>query len=173
MKKLFLVLALVAVATAPLAGQDCGNSNVNVAGAGCAGPVTAQCVGRNGYPSHLQTARLAHQDNFHPQARYAYSRQGIDATRMNAWNQQKAAECPWHGNYAYWRWGVPTALVVPPTAAFQSEYNWGVAQTKTFPIYHQFGRTYSESAGGGVFAARPYWPSSTNQFGVYPVRAPY
>lgn len=173
MKKLFLVLALVGLATASLAGQDCGNTNVAGPGSGLAGPITAPCVGRNGYPSHLQSAALAHNDKFHPQPRYAYSRAGIDATRMNAWNQQKAAECAWHGDYRYWRFGVPTALVVPPTATFQSEYNWGVAQTKSVPIYHQFGRTYSEAGGGGVYPAHPYWPSSTNQFGVYPVRAPH
>jgi hypothetical protein len=165
MKKMLLVLAFVGLATAQLVGQDCGN-----AGSGFAGPITAQC---GPYPSHLASAALAHRDQFHPEARYAYSRAGVDATRMNAWNQQKAAEYPWHGNYSYWRFGVPTALVVPPTAVFQSEYNWGVAQTKSLPIYHQFGRTYSESGTGGSYPPHPYWPSSTNQFGIYPVRAPH
>ncbi len=170
MKKLLLVLALIGIATASLAGQDCGNTNAACPGSGLAGPITANC---GPYPRHLETARLAHQDQFHPQPHYAYSRAGVDATRMNAWNQQKAAELPWHGQYSYWRFGVPTALVVPPTAAFHSEYNWGVAQTKSIPIYHQFGRTYSQTGGGGFYPPHPYWPSSTNQFGIYPVRAPH
>lgn len=27
--------------------------------------------------------------------------------------------------------------------------------------------------GGGMFQATPYWPSHTDQFGVYPVRSPW
>jgi hypothetical protein len=131
-------------------------------------------VGIHGYPLRGSALRHAAHDPFSPRPVYAYSRRGIDATRTNTWNVEQAASNPWHCNYSYWRWGVPTALVVPPTAAFQSEYSWGVAQTKSLPIYHQFGRQYADGgAAGGVFAPKPYWPSSTYQFGVYPVRAPY
>lgn len=171
MKKSLLVFALLLTA-APLAAQDCGNANVAGPGSGFAGPITADCVGPNGYPSFGTTVALAHRDNFSPAPLYAYGHGGVDATRINAWNQQKAAECPWHGHYSYWRWGVPTALVVPPTSAFHSEYNWGVAQTKSIPIYHQFGRAYTPSQPVN-FPYKPYWPASTNQFGVYPVRAPH
>ncbi len=175
MKKLFLTLAIISLATTQLSAQNCGSSGVTQPWVGYQGPVTAQCVGRTGYPQPRDTLVLAHQDHFSPNPVYAYSRTGVDATRMNTWNQQQAAARPWHGDYSYWRWGVPTALVVPPTAVFQSEYNWGVAQTKSTPIYHQFGRNYSDvgGGGGGMFSSKPYWPSSTNQFGVYPVRAPH
>jgi hypothetical protein len=177
MKTVLFAFTLIGLAAAQVSAQDCsgncGNSNTTPPWAGAAGPVTANCVGLTGYPTPAETLALAHRDHFSPKRVYAYSRTGVDATRMNSWNQQKAAECAWHGEYNYWRFGVPTALVVPPTAVFQSEYNWGVAQTKSIPIYHQFGRNYSDVGGGGMFANRPYWPSSTNQFGIYPVRAPH
>jgi hypothetical protein len=120
--------------------------------------------------------RYARQDNFSPRPVYAYSRNGIDASRTNAWNERQMDVYPWHGNYSYWRWDRPTALVVPPTAAFQSSYGWGVAQTRSLPIYHQFGMNDAgviEGGGEGMFSPTPYWPSSTEQFGVYPVRSPW
>jgi hypothetical protein len=169
------LLAVSQAAAQVVSSAPCGASGGYSTGCGgFAGTVTADCVGLHGYP--LPGAALYHgaHDHFSPRPVYAYSHAGIDATRMNQWNQNQAAIYPWHGNYSYWRWGVPTALVVPPTAVFQSEYNWGVAQTKSLPIYHQFGREYvGGEAVPGMFPAKPYWPSSTNQFGVYPVRAPH
>lgn len=79
---------------------------------------------------------------------------------------------PWHGNYYYLPYGQPTALVVPPTATMQQNYSWGVSQNHMTPIYHQFGSAAYPSAGG-EFRFTPIWPSHTNQFGVYPVRAPW
>lgn len=86
-----------------------------------------------------------------------------------------AAHRPWHAPYAYTPWGAPTALVVPPTAAMHTDYNWGVAQTRMSPTYHQFDRPYpGEFYGGGeAIMGTPHWPSSTTQFGVYPVRGPW
>lgn len=180
MKKALFVLSIGLLACSSVSAQQvgggagsCGN-DVGIC-SDFTGPITAQCVGYKGYP-HRGTAMVyAARDRFHPRRVYAYSRNGIDATRMNAWNQQQAAANPWHCNYNYWRWGTPTALVVPPTAAFQTEYSWGVAQTKSIPIYHQFGRQFGDQQGGEGpgFATPPYWPSSTYQFGVYPVRAPH
>ncbi len=117
-------------------------------------------------------------DHFSPDPLYAYGGAGLDATRVDNWNRNYAApQYAWHGNYRYWRWGTPTALVVPPTAAFQSEYNWGVAQTRSMPIYHQFtgagGAGIGGSAQGGLFRPTPYRPSSTSHFGIYPVRGPW
>ena len=31
----------------------------------------------------------------------------------------------------------------------------------------------TKHSGGGVFKATPYWPTHTDQFGVYPVRGPW
>jgi len=81
----------------------------------------------------------------------------------------------WHGDYYHVSYGAPVALVVPPTAGYQTDYHWGVAGTRVTPIYHQFRRGYPGiiSPGGGVFRGTPRWPSDTNQFGVYYVRAPW
>jgi hypothetical protein len=90
----------------------------------------------------------------------------------DVWAQEAAAVQPWHGQYYYLPYGQPTALVVPPTAAMQQNYSWGVSQNTMTPIYHQYGAAAVPSAGG-AFYATPRWPSSTRQFGVYPVRAPW
>ncbi|GAB6164296.1 hypothetical protein JCM19992_02960 [Thermostilla marina] len=82
---------------------------------------------------------------------------------------------PWHGQYYSSTWGMPVAVVVPPTAATQTHWGWGVGATRVTPIYPQFQRNMN---GGSVYNVRqfrptPPWPSSTDQFGVYPVRAPW
>lgn len=117
----------------------------------------------------------AHRDKFHPAPLYAYSRAGIDAARVDQWNRIRAQQTSWHGGHNYWRWNAPTALVVPPTASFQTSYSWGVGNTRSTPINHQFG-PMSPGGGGGIsqqFSSAPYWPSNTEQLGVYPVRAPW
>lgn len=139
------------------------------------GNTDVNCPSGNGltdYPSIKQTLSYASRDPFSPHPLYAYSANGIDASMTHKWNQQMAQTRSWHEGYNYWRWNRPTALVVPPTAAFSSQYSWGVGQTKSLPIYHQFGRTNPGSGGGaGQYSSSPYWPSSTQQLGVYPVRA--
>ncbi len=127
------------------------------------------------FPHLLRSLSLASQNKLTPSPIYTYSRSGITAQRVHEWNGQQQLNNPWHGNYNYWRWQRPTALVVPPTASFTSEYNWGVGQTRSFPIYHQFGRDGGGSigGGGGAFGNTPDQPWSTSQFGVYPVRAPW
>lgn len=82
---------------------------------------------------------------------------------------------PWHGDYYDVAWGVPVALVVPPTAENQVHYSWGVGGMRVTPIQHQFERDYP---GPGTynrswFRPTPPWPSSTDQFGDYYVRGPW
>lgn len=90
------------------------------------------------------------------------------------WAQNQSMQQPWHGEYYYLKTGQPTALIVPPTVTMQSNYSWGVSQNTMTPVYHQFGGHAPNGGGGpGVFKATPYWPSHTNQFGVYPVRGPW
>ncbi|MEQ1828106.1 MAG: hypothetical protein ABL921_19255 [Pirellula sp.] len=89
------------------------------------------------------------------------------------WAQNQSMQRPWHGEYYWLRTGQPTALVVPPTVTMQSNYSWGVSQNTMTPVYHQFGGHAATGGGGGQFKATPYWPSHTNQFGVYPVRGPW
>ena len=82
---------------------------------------------------------------------------------------------PWHGDYYDAAWGMPVALVVPPTAENQYKMGWGVGNTRLVPIEHQFQRDYP---GPGIFKRAwfkptPPWPSDTDQFGVYYVRGPW
>src|SRR5690242_18943701 len=80
----------------------------------------------------------------------------------------------WNRNYAYTDYGVPTALVVPPTAQLQTNWGWGVASSRISRIDHQFQRNYPGNGPfGGPYRPTPIWPSDTTQFGVYPVRAPW
>jgi hypothetical protein len=82
---------------------------------------------------------------------------------------------PWHGGYYDLAWGMPVALVVPPTAENQTKWGWGVANTRVVSIDHQFERNYP---GPGAynrasFRPTPAWPSDTDPFGVYYVRGPW
>ena len=123
----------------------------------------------------LRTMKMASHDNYSPHRLYAYSNKGLNAGRTHAANQLQAASTPWHGNYMNWRWREPTALVVPPNSSHQTSYAWGVGQVRSNPLHHQFGRQGAGMIGGGAgsFSQTPYWPSSTEQFGIYPVRAPW
>jgi hypothetical protein len=81
---------------------------------------------------------------------------------------------PWHGSYYNMTWGVPVALVVPPTAEAQVQWGWGVGNTYASPICPQFQRNWpGPAAEGQVFRSTPRWPSSTDQFGVYYIRGPW
>jgi hypothetical protein len=95
---------------------------------------------------------------------------------------QWAATQSWHAGYYHTGWGAPVALVVPPTARMQTRMGWGVSQTTVTPIYHQFERPYPSAvtADGSAMPGMclplrptPRWPSHTDQFGVYYVRAPW
>lgn len=138
------------------------------------GMVQTNDVGRVGLTNKI---RWAATDPYSPHPHYAYSNQGIQAGLTHQWNREEAAARPWHGQYSYWRWLEPTALVVPPTSSYHTTYAWGVGQVRSTPIHHQFGRggagMISGGAAPGVFSNTPYWPSSTEQFGIYPVRGPW
>ncbi|MCU0877854.1 MAG: hypothetical protein MUF06_08735 [Pirellulaceae bacterium] len=101
---------------------------------------------------------------------------GYHATRADRIARYNAANRPWHGDYAYTPYGTPIALVVPPNAKMHTSYAWGVSQSEMVPLYHQFFRDYPGELGAGYgrqFRPTPYWPSHTDQFGVYPVRGPW
>lgn len=89
------------------------------------------------------------------------------------WARNQAMQRPWHGDYYNLKTGQPTALIVPPNVTMQTNYSWGVSQNTMSPVYHQFGQGAAGPTGGGVFKATPYWPSHTDQFGIYPVRGPW
>jgi hypothetical protein len=82
---------------------------------------------------------------------------------------------PWHGGYYHTDFGMPVALVVPPTAEVQTHWGWGVGNYRITTILHQFERNWP--GPGYYYPAQmrptPYWPSDTDQFGVYYVRGPW
>jgi hypothetical protein len=104
-----------------------------------------------------------------------YPHHGYHARRADVIARYYAAQRPWHGPYAYTPWGTPVSLVVPPNSKMHTSYSWGVAQTEMIPIYHQFHRDYPGEVGpgNGEIYSTPYWPSHTDQLGVYPVRGPW
>ncbi|PAY15846.1 hypothetical protein CKO51_29900 [Rhodopirellula sp. SM50] len=82
---------------------------------------------------------------------------------------------PWHGGYYHQSWGQPLAVVVPPTANMRQTYSWGVGQNLMYPINSQYGRNAPGIGAGprGAFRPTPPWPSHTDQFGYYYIRAPW
>jgi hypothetical protein len=96
-------------------------------------------------------------------------------TRIDRQAARRAAITTWHGSHQNTQYGRPVAVVVPPTAHMQTTYNWGVAQTRMNPVYHQYGRAYpGQAAPAGLpFQPTPRWPSSTDQHGSYYVRGPW
>ena len=95
---------------------------------------------------------------------------------MAAPQQYVVPNYTWHAGYYHTSWGRPLALVVPPTATYQTNYSWGVSGTRITPIYPQFAGPYAGypyEGGNGVFRPTPHWPSDTNQFGVYYIRGPW
>ena len=99
------------------------------------------------------------------------------AENPQAYAYRQAQVLPWHNGFYDPYWGEPIALVVPPTAEYQSNYGWGVGGTRVAPIYHQFSRPYPGPPGYvdayGRFVPTPKWPSDTQQFGVYYIRGPW
>lgn len=90
---------------------------------------------------------------------------------------RRAQRYNWHANYVHSAYGMPMALVVPPTAQLQTNWSWGAPSASLSRIDHQFGRDYlgptAYAYGGRGFRNTPVWPSSTAQFGVYHVRGPW
>lgn len=124
------------------------------------------------------TLRMAGQNPYTPSRLYTYSNEGVLAQRTHIWNQEQAQApaCYGEAEYMNWRFREPTALVVPPTAAYHTTYAWGVGQVRSTPIHRQFspsGGGYGVGVSGGPYAQTPYWPSNTDQFGITPVRAPW
>jgi hypothetical protein len=87
----------------------------------------------------------------------------------------ECAEYSWSGAFYDTTFGVPVALVIPPTAELQTHLGWGVGGSRITTNCIQFNRIYP---GGGSYNRRaflptPPWPSDTDQFGVYYVRGPW
>ena len=96
-------------------------------------------------------------------------------TLKNRVSLRQSQTYPWHGGYYDNAWGMPVAVVVPPTAESQTHWGWGVGATRVTPIQHQFQRGYPGpgSYNRSWFRPTPPWPSSTDQFGDYYIRGPW
>jgi hypothetical protein len=81
----------------------------------------------------------------------------------------------WHAGYYHVAWGKPVALVVPPTATYQTNWGWGVGNTRITPISPQFQGPMMGQFDGvtETFRPTPYYVSDTLQFGVYYIRGPW
>ena len=83
---------------------------------------------------------------------------------------------PWNTAYYDPAWGMPEALVMPPTVRGQSNYRWGVGgyyRTRVGAQY-QFNYYGPESAyNQREYLPAPPQPSDTHQFGVNYVRGPW
>lgn len=96
---------------------------------------------------------------------------GAVALALTCAAERPAAAQNWYGGYYHTAWNQPVALVVPPNARRQHHYNWGVSNTRVTRIDARFGAG-AVGYGGVQLQPTPLWPSSTDQFGVYPVRGP-
>ena len=75
----------------------------------------------------------------------------------------------WNTGYYDPAWGMPLAVVVPPTARWQSDYSWGVGGSRLSRV----GARYQSQVSGpeSAYDRRDYLPappqpSDTRQFGV-------
>ena len=93
----------------------------------------------------------------------------------NCTAQWQSQMYPWHGDYYDTAWGMPVAVVVPPTAESQTHWGWGVGATRVTPIQHQFQRGWPGPGqyNRAWFRPTPHWPSSTDQLGDYYIRGPW
>lgn len=166
-----LIALAMMTATTQAQCSDCGGSAIG--GRAIGGRVIG---GRFGGSIGNSPIKGIGRDFFSPHRVYSHSPAGELAQSTHDWNNSQQNVYSWHGGYQNWRWGTPTALVVPPNAGYQSTYAWGVGQVRSTPIHHQFGRGNAAMIGGGNgshFGWTPHWPSSTDQFGIYPVRGPW
>ena len=87
----------------------------------------------------------------------------------------KAAGDAWHGGYYEAEWGMPVAVVVPPTAEMQVNYAWGVGSTRSTPIGFQYQPGYPIPGyyNRAWFNPVPLWPTDTDQLGKYYIRGPW
>ena len=79
----------------------------------------------------------------------------------------------WHSSWYDPAEGRPIALVVPPTAEFQTQYGWGVPSSRVAPIYHQYRRPYpgpGAMPGGSSFMPTPTgtWPACSATWAASP-----
>lgn len=87
---------------------------------------------------------------------------------------RRAPTTTWHGGYYDAAWGMPVGVVVPPKPRTQTNWGAGVGGTTVTPIVPRFspGDPGLSIYRRSDFQPTPPWPSNTNQFGDYYIRAP-
>jgi hypothetical protein len=81
----------------------------------------------------------------------------------------------WNTNYYDPAWGMPEAVVVPPTARWQSNYAWGVGGSRLNRVGAQYQAEVpgpESSYNQRAYLPAPPQPSDTQQLGVNYVRGP-
>ena len=66
------------------------------------------------------------------------------------------SNAPWHGYYYDAAWGMPVALVMPPTVHQQTDYSWGVSSARRSYIYAQFRQGWP---GPGIYDRNAFRPT--------------
>ncbi len=101
--------------------------------------------------------------------------QSVSAGGRRGGGGSKVPEPTWHGGYYEAEWGMPVAVVVPPTAEKQVNYAWGVGRTRSTPIGYQYEAGYPIPGyyNRTWFQPVPLWPTDTNQLGKYYIRGPW
>lgn len=99
----------------------------------------------------------------------------LHQTLVGALAQRRAQSSSWHDYYYDPAWGMPVAVVVPPRAKAQTNWGWGVGNTRVTGIPHQFQPGYPAAGiyDRSLFRPTPAWPSDTTQFGYYYIRGPW
>ena len=99
----------------------------------------------------------------------------FERTLMGAIAHRRAQKYSWHGNYYSPAWGMPMAVVVPPTVQSQTNWGWGVGNTRVTGVPHQYERGYPSygRSEGNMFRPTPPWPTDTTQFGSRYIRGPW
>ncbi len=161
-----LLLSAAALAVGPAAqAQDCES---------CGGGTVTTYTDAGGYASHEGAPCT---DGACPRCgRAGHGHHLGNQTLMGAIAARNAQRTSWHGSYYDPAWGMPVAIVVPPTAQSQTNWGWGVGNTRVTGIPHQFQPGYPMGGGmydRGMFRPTPPWPSDTTQFGYYYVRGPW
>jgi hypothetical protein len=96
------------------------------------------------------------------------------ASAFDYYASQRNMAYSWNAGYYDPAWGAPVALVVPPNVHLQTNWGWGVGNTRVTPIYNQFQRQWPGPAyyNPAMYRPTPPWPSDTTQFGDYYIRGP-
>ena len=99
---------------------------------------------------------------------------GPEAHRAKKLDRFYSNNYTWHGGYYNSAYGTPVAVLMPPTVTMQTNYGWGVGNTRISRIRGRFGSEYSGHVQGDTgFRPRPAWPTDTTQYGLYYVRGPW